>query len=133
MQRLDEHRRPLPATISLGDGDASGCTGFQVHLCLLYLFLCIGSSLILWRKTKKQIVIARSSAKTELRVLAYMMAEMTWLRWPLRDFRISLTTSRHVHFDNTCVISIAQDPRKHQLTKHIGIDCFYVWCAVHRL
>ena len=35
-----------------------------------------------------------------------------------------------VHCDSTDTISIAQDPMKHQLTKHIGIDCFYVRSAV---
>jgi hypothetical protein len=52
------------------------------------------------------------------------MAEVTWLRWLLADFGISLTTPTTVHCDSTDAISIAQDPVKHQLT--IGIDCFYL-------
>jgi hypothetical protein len=35
-----------------------------------------------------------------------------------------------VHCDSTGAISIAQDPVKHELTKHIGVDCFYVRSVV---
>jgi hypothetical protein len=31
-----------------------------------------------------------------------------------------------VHCDSIGAISIAQDPVKHELTKHVGVDCFYV-------
>ena len=62
--------------------------------------------------------------------LASVTAEVTWFWWLLADFGVSLTTSMHVHCDNTGAISIAHDLMKHQLTKHIGIDCFYVQSAV---
>jgi hypothetical protein len=83
----------------------------------------LGSSLVSW-KTKIQTVVARSSAEAKLCALACGMAEVTWLRWLLADFGISLTTPTTVHCDSTDAISIAQDPVKHQLT--IGIDCFYL-------
>jgi hypothetical protein len=51
----------------------------------------LGSSLVSW-KTKKQTDVARSSAKAELRALACVKAEVTWLRWLLADFGVSLTT-----------------------------------------
>lgn len=65
-----------------------------------------------------------------MRALACVTAEVTWLRWLLAEFGICLTTSTPVHCDSIDAISIAQDPMKHQLTKHIGIDCFYVRSAV---
>src|SRR5438128_7119079 len=89
----------------------------------------LGSSLIAW-KTKKQTVVSRSSAEAELRALACVTAEVTWLRWLLADFGVAFSTSTSVHSDSTGAISIAQDPVKHELTKHIGIDCFYVRSAV---
>jgi hypothetical protein len=57
-------------------------------------------------------------------------AEVTWLWWLLTDFGVSLS-SAHVHCDNNGAISIAQGPVKHELTKHVGVDCFYVRSVVH--
>jgi hypothetical protein len=71
------------------------------------------------------------SVEAELCALACVMAEVTWLQWLLDDFGVSLTTSTPVHCDGIGAISIAQHLVKHQLTKHIGIDCFYVWSEVH--
>ena len=51
----------------------------------------LGGSLIAW-KTKKQIVVSRSSAEAELRAMALLTAEVTWLRWLLQDFGVSVTT-----------------------------------------
>jgi hypothetical protein len=61
-----------------------------------------------------------------LRALTCATAKVTWLRWLLTDFGIALSSSTLVHCDNTGAISIAQDSMKHELTKHIGVDCFYV-------
>jgi hypothetical protein len=61
--------------------------------------------------------------------LACVTAEVTWLWWLLADFGVTLS-STHVHCDSTGAISIAQDPVKHELTKHVGVDCFYVRSAV---
>jgi hypothetical protein len=77
-------------------------------------------------KTKKQIVVSHSSVEAKLRALACVTAEVTWLWWILADFGVALSSSTPVHCDNTGAISIAQDPVKHELTKHVGVDCFDV-------
>ena len=81
----------------------------------------LGGSLIAW-KTKKQTVVSRSSAEAELRAMALLTAELTWLRWPLDDFGVSVTTPTTLLSDSTCAISITRDPVKHEFTKHIGVD-----------
>jgi len=58
------------------------------------------------------------------------MAEVTWLWWLLQDFGVSITTPTLLLSDSTCAISIARDPVKHELTKHIGVDAFYVCVGV---
>ena len=59
-----------------------------------------------------------------------MTAEVTWLRWSLEDFGVFVTTPTTLLSDSTGAISIAWDPVKHELTKHIGVDTSYVRAAV---
>jgi hypothetical protein len=88
-----------------------------------------GGSLIAW-KTKKQTVVSRSSVEAELRAMALLTVEVTWLQWLLADFGASVTTSTPVLSDSTGAISITRDPVKHELTKHIGVDTFYTRAQV---
>ena len=62
--------------------------------------------------------------------MALLTAEVTWLRWLLEDFGVSVTTPTTLLSDSTGAISIARDPVKHELTKHIGVDASYVCAAV---
>jgi hypothetical protein len=81
-------------------------------------------SLIAW-KTKKQVTVSHSSAEAELRDIALVTAEVTWLRWLLEDFAVSVSIPTPLLSDSTGVISIAHDPIKHELTKHIGVDAHF--------
>lgn len=85
----------------------------------------LGSSLIAW-KTKKQTAVSRSSAEAELRAMAALTAEITWLRWLLEDFGVFVSPPTPLLSDSTGAISIARDPVKHELTKHIGVDASYM-------
>ena len=62
--------------------------------------------------------------------MALLTAEVTWLRWLLQDFGVSITTPTMLLSNSTGAISIARDPMKHELTKHIGVDAFYVCAGV---
>jgi hypothetical protein len=62
--------------------------------------------------------------------MASLTAEVIWLRWLLEDFSVSVTTPTSLLSDSTSAISIARDPVKHELTKHIGVDAFFVRTAV---
>jgi hypothetical protein len=92
----------------------------------------LGGSLIAW-KTNKQTVVSRSSAEAELRAMASLTAEVTWLRWLLDDFGVSVTaptTPTSLLSDSIGAISIAPDPVEHELTKHIGVDASFGRTAV---
>jgi hypothetical protein len=89
----------------------------------------LGGSLIAW-KTKKQIAVFRSNVEAELRAMALLTAEVTWLRWLLADFGVSVTTPTTLLSDSTSAISIVRDPVKHELTKHIGVNVFYTRAQV---
>ena len=62
--------------------------------------------------------------------MAMLTAEVTWLRWLLEDFGVSATAPTPLLSDSTGAISIARDPVKHELTKHIGVDASFVRAAV---
>jgi hypothetical protein len=98
-----------------------------IHLTVV-LFLPIVFFLVVpkfaW-KTKKQVAVSRSSAEAELRVMALVTAEVTWLRWLLEDFGVSVSLSTHLLSDSTGAINITRDPVKHELTMHIGVDAHF--------
>nr|CCI55363.1 PH01B035L11.8 [Phyllostachys edulis] len=80
---------------------------------------------------KKQTAVSRSSVEAELRAMALLTVEITWLRWLLEDFGVSVTTSTPLLSDSTGAISIARDPVKYELTKHIGVDASFMRSCVH--
>jgi hypothetical protein len=57
--------------------------------------------------------------------MALVTAEVTWLRWLLEDFDVSVSMPTHLLFDSTRAISITCDMVKHELTKHIGVDAHF--------
>jgi hypothetical protein len=90
-----------------------------------------GSSPLAW-KSKKQAVVSRSSTKAELRALAATTSDIVWLRWLLADFGIPCDAPTPLLCDNTGAIQIDNDPVKHELTKHIGVDAFFTRSHCHQ-
>jgi hypothetical protein len=90
-----------------------------------YCFL-LGTSLISWR-SNKQTVVARSSTEAEYRALANTTSELLWLRWLLTDMGAPQTTSSPLYCDNRSAIQIAHNDVFHKRTKHIEIDCHFIW------
>jgi hypothetical protein len=62
--------------------------------------------------------------------MALLTTEVTWLRWLLVDFRVSITIPTPVLSNSIGAISIARDLVKYELTKHIGVDAFYTRAQV---
>jgi hypothetical protein len=58
--------------------------------------------------------------------MALMTAEVTWLRWLLEDFGISVSMPTLLLSDSTGAISIARDLIKHELTKHVVVDAHFI-------
>jgi hypothetical protein len=109
--------------------DATWASDPSDRRSLLAYCVFLGGSLIAW-KTKKQTAISRSSAEAELRAMTSLTAEVTWLRWLLEDFGVSITTPTTLLSDSTCAISIARDLMKHELTKHIVVDASFLRTVV---
>ena len=93
--------------------------------------ILLGSSPLAW-KSKKQAAVSRSSTEAELKALATTTAEIVWIRWLLADFGVSCDTPTPLLCDNTGAIQIANDPVKHELTKHIGVDASFTRSHCHQ-
>jgi hypothetical protein len=77
----------------------------------------IGGNLIAWR-SKKQNIVARSSAEAEYRAMAATACELTWLRQDVKAMKLIC--------DNQAALHIASNLVFHERTKHIEIDCHFV-------
>ena len=69
--------------------------------------------------------MSRSSAEAELRALAATTSEIVCLQWLLGDLGVSCDGPTSLYCDSTAAIQIANDPMKHELTKHIGVDASF--------
>jgi hypothetical protein len=72
---------------------------------------------------------SRSSAEAELQAMALLMADVTWLRRLLENFGVYAAGPTSLLSDSTDAISIAHDPVKHELTKHIGVNASFIHAA----
>ncbi|KAM0068894.1 putative RNA-directed DNA polymerase [Helianthus debilis subsp. tardiflorus] len=89
-----------------------------------YLLL-LGGTPISW-KSKKQLVVSRSSAEAEYRAMASTVSEVLWLRWLLRELEISCPGPTQLFCDNQAARHIANNPVFHERTKHVEMDCCFV-------
>jgi hypothetical protein len=85
----------------------------------------VGGNLVSW-KSKKQLVVARSSAEAEYRVMASIASELIWLKALLADFGVFHPQPISLCCDNQVAMHIASYPVFHERTKHIKVDCHYV-------
>ena len=93
-----------------------------------YCFL-LCDSLISWR-SKKQIVVTRSSTEAEYRALAATIAELIWLRWSLQNLGVNCSTATKIHYDNRSAIQIAHNDVFHERTNilRLIVTSFFIIC-----
>lgn len=84
----------------------------------------LGPNIVSWW-SKKQTVVARSSAEAEYRSMAMVTAEVTWIQSLLSELGISHTVPQ-ILCDNQSVVALAHNPVLHARTKHIELDLFFV-------
>ncbi|BFG32875.1 hypothetical protein CerSpe_191490 [Prunus speciosa] len=110
-------------TTGYSDADWAGCPVDRRSTTGYCTF--VGGNLVTW-KSKKQNVVARSSAEAEYRAMASTASEMIWLQALLRDLGCNPILPMDMFCDNQAAMHIASNPVFHERTKHIEVDCHFV-------
>ncbi|GJU48848.1 putative RNA-directed DNA polymerase [Tanacetum coccineum] len=84
-----------------------------------------GRGPISW-KTKKQSVVSRSLAEEKYRAMSFIVSEIIWVRWLLKDLQVHIVTPIQLFCDNQAARHIANNPVYHERTKHVEMDCYFI-------
>ncbi|RVW31986.1 Retrovirus-related Pol polyprotein from transposon RE1 [Vitis vinifera] len=85
----------------------------------------VWGNLVTWR-SKKQSVVARSSAEAEYKALAQGICEGIWIKRVLSELGQTSSSPILMMCDNQAAISIAKNPVHHDRTKHVEIDRHFI-------
>uniref|UniRef100_A0A803LBV2 Uncharacterized protein n=1 Tax=Chenopodium quinoa TaxID=63459 RepID=A0A803LBV2_CHEQI len=88
-------------------------------------FTLVGGNLVSW-KSKRQKVVAMSSAEAEFRGIAKGITEVLWLKKLLRELGYAPKKSCKLYCDNMAAIRISENPVQHDRTKHVEIDRHFI-------
>ncbi|KAH9783645.1 hypothetical protein KPL71_009401 [Citrus sinensis] len=88
-------------------------------------FTFVGGNLVTWR-SKKQHVVARSSAEAEYRGMALGICEGLWISFILNDLGYPSQQPIQLYCDNKAARDIAHNPVQHDQTKHVEVDRFFI-------
>jgi hypothetical protein len=115
---------PDPWTLTaISDADWAGYPDSRCSTSGYCVYL--GDTLVSW-SSKRQTSVARSSAETEYRVVAYAVAECCWMRQLLHELHVPLSKATLVYCDNVSVVYMTANHIHHRRTKHIEIDIHFV-------
>ena len=85
----------------------------------------VRGNLVTWR-SKKQNVIARSSAEAEFRTIAQGICEVLWIKILLEQLNVIRRLPMNVFCDNKADIAIAHYLVLHDRTKHVEVDKHFI-------
>ncbi|KAJ0466424.1 putative RNA-directed DNA polymerase [Helianthus annuus] len=88
-------------------------------------FTLVGGNLVTWR-SKKQKVVALSSAEAEFRGIAKGLAEVLWIRKLLSEVGFPPREASKIMCDNEAAIKISENPVQHDRTKHVEVDRHFI-------
>lgn len=88
-------------------------------------FTFVGGNLVTWR-SKKQNVVALSSAEAEFRGMTKGMCELLWIQKLMIELGYPPRKEMDLFCDNKAAIDISQNPVQHDRTKHIEVDRHFI-------
>ena len=77
-------------------------------------------------RSKKQNVVAQSSAKAQFRAMAAGVCELLWFKIIIEDLKVQWSKPMKLYYDNKSTIIITQNLVQHDRTKHIEIDMHFI-------
>ena len=77
-------------------------------------------------RSKKQKVVALSSAEAVFRGIAKGITEILWLRKLLCELDFPPTEACKLFCDNKAAIDISENPIQHDRTKHVEVDRHFI-------
>ncbi|CAL2255456.1 unnamed protein product [Prunus armeniaca] len=108
-----------------GYSDADWAGNVTNRKSTLGYFTFVGGNLVTWR-SKKQNVVALSSAEAEFRIMTKGICELLWLRKLLTELGYKPTSTMNLFCDNKAAIVIAHNPVQHDRTKHVEVDRHFI-------
>ena len=77
--------------------------------------------MVTWR-SKKQKVVALSSAEAEFWGMVKGICELLWLKKLLAEVGVAPSFEMNLFCDNKAAIAISHNPVQHDRTKHVEVD-----------
>lgn len=84
-----------------------------------------GGNPISWSSKKEQ-VVSRSTVKVEYKSVAYVTAEMVWIRSLLTELCVSVPNKALIWCDSSAAVAVAGNLVMHSKFKHVELDLFFV-------
>ena len=84
-------------------------------------FTFVGGNLVTWR-SKKQKVVALSSAEAKFWGMVKGICELLWLKKLLAEVGVAPSFEMNLFCDNKAAIAISHNPVQHDRTKHVEVD-----------
>ena len=106
------------------DADWAGCPDTRRSTIGWCMYL--GDSLISW-KCKKHDKVSKSSTEAKYRTMSGACSEIVWLQGLLSELGFPQSLPTPLHANNTSAIRITTNPVFHGSTKHIEVDCHFIY------
>nr|XP_016434459.1 PREDICTED: uncharacterized mitochondrial protein AtMg00810-like [Nicotiana tabacum] len=117
-------RRPANALVGFCDSDWAACPISRISVSG-YL-IKFGDSLISC-KSKKQHTVSRSSAEAKYKSMAFAVDKIVWLRGLFAELGSPIHQPVIMFSNSKAAMQITVNPIFHEHTKHIEIDCYFIW------